>query len=141
MQRYDFFVSCKHAMHSTEAHEIKRILNDRGYTAWIDTEQSHKEMADGELTEHLLRALEACSYVVFFETYAQMAMQIGGPEIRVYSWQERELGMTNIDRIAILYHSQSKLAFGKKPQFFVYNSLDEAVDLIEDGIRNGELAG
>lgn len=141
MPRYDFFVSYKHAVHSTEAHEIKRILNDRGYTAWIDTEQSNEEMSDSELTEHLMRGLEACKHVVFFETYAQMGMQVGGPSVRVYSWQEFELGIANVDRIATLHHSQSKLVFGRKLQFLFYDSLDEAVTLIEDGVRSGELAG
>ena len=141
MVGYDFFVSYKHAVHSDVAHEIKSVLADRGYAVWIDTEQSQDEMSRGELAEHLRKALEACRHVVFFETYAQMARQIGGPDVRVYSWQERELGMANIDRIVALYHNQSKLAFGKQQQFYSYGSLDEAVNLIEEGIRSGKLAG
>jgi predicted HTH domain antitoxin len=52
----------------------------------------------------------------------------------VWSWQEFELDLA--DRIICLYHRQLKLAFGRSSKLHPYETLEEAVDLIEAGIQD-----
>ncbi len=132
----DFFVSYSRRLgYFPEAHQLKHILETRNYSVWIDSEHMvSKEMTQSGLACHLADALRSCRYVVFFETAAQLAAQVGGDPVRVWSWQEFELDL--VDRVIFLYHRQLSVAFGKSSKLHRYETLDEAADLVEAGIRD-----
>jgi hypothetical protein len=119
------------------------ILRRNGYSAWIDQEhlfeldEAGPTNAERKLAEHLRKAMQTCNYVIFFETYAQLAAVMNGPSQRVKSWQEHELDIAEAERIIVLYHGSKPpvLTFGQNKNVFGYIDLDEAFDLILKGIR------
>jgi TIR domain len=134
---FDFFVSYKWAQHAENARMVTEIAKKRGYTVWLDKEQiKDEELTDSELAERLRNALNACCFVIFFETYGQMAMQMGGPPVRVVSWQERELTMAEASRVITLYHSSKLLCFGLSRTTHEYQSFAQAMDFIEEALMD-----
>ena len=144
MPNYDFFISYKWSRYAKEAAELKSISEIRGYTSWIDTEHPFQtdptnfSGSDAAIGQHLLAAMSTCRYVLFLETYATMAMVIGGPPVRVVAWQERELGMAAVEKLITLYHGSShkQIAFGSSSRVFTYQTLRGAFELVEDAISN-----
>ncbi len=145
MHEYDFFISYKWKKYKAEAEQMLRLARRFGYSAWIDHEHpfevesdASQEEADRQLAEHLRRGMESCAYVIFFETYTELAATVNGPGQRVIGWQERELDMAEAKRLIALYHSAEPpfLTFGHNKDAFDYGSLEEAFGLIVKGIRN-----
>jgi hypothetical protein len=136
-REFNFFVSYKWATHEGNAKRVAEIAKARGYTVWLDKEQIKGEkLEDSELASRLRKALDSCDFVIFFETYATLAMQVGGPPIRTVSWQERELAMADALRLITLYHSNCRLCFGLSRATHEYKSFDEAMRLIEEALMD-----
>jgi|SRR5579859_937676 len=144
MANYDFFISYKWSTYANEAAELKSIADSRGFTSWIDvehpfqTDPSNSRQPDVELGRHLLAAIGSCRYILFLETFATIAKQIGGPDVRVISWQERELGMTTSEKLITLYHGSTpkQIAFGSSRRMSPYQDLQDAFELVEEAISN-----
>jgi len=144
MSEYDFFISYKWNRYSAEARALKAIAEERGFSAWIDVEHpfqaselgSHE--SDAALAGHLRGAMESCRYVLFLETHATMARAVGGPSIRITTWQERELGMAASEKLITLYHGSSPrtLGFGTSPRLHNYRELLDAFAMIETAISD-----
>lgn len=140
MLNYDFFISYKWSNHATQAKALKEIVESFGFSAWLDVDhpfQSVKmalqEDNDRALVEHLKTAMESCRYVLFFETFAKVAMQVGGRSTRVLSWHERELNMAGLQKLIVLYDGSflKKIAFGKSQKFSEYENLHEAFRIVQ----------
>ncbi len=144
MHRYDFFISYKRKKYAAEARALKANAEQRGFVAWIDVEhpfqasESGSLESDEALARHLRDAMKSCRYVLFFETYATMAMVVGGPPIRVTTWQEHELGMAASEKLVTLYHGSSPrtLGFGASPRLHGYQELEDAFVMIETAITD-----
>ena len=141
MADYDFFISYKWTTYSEPAKELLDIARSRGFTAWLDVEhpfQTKGHGSDEALARHLKNAMDSCRYILFFETFATMAMQIGGSPIRVTSWQERELGMAATEKLITLYHGASprSIGFGTSPNLHEYRELSDAFKIIETAITD-----
>lgn len=139
MKVYDFFISYKWDKFSEQSKELLNIVRSRGFEAWLDVENPFQEEVNGyseALAAHLVKAMESCRFVLFFETFAVMAKQVGGPDIRVTSWQERELDMANSEKLITLYHEAvpKSIGFGTSTKLHEYQDLSDAFTMIESAI-------
>jgi len=144
MGTYDFFISYKWSTYAPQAKELRNIARKNGYRTWLDIDHDFQPPAgsptrsDEALAKHLKDAIASCSYILFFETFATMAMQVGGPPIRVTSWQERELGFAASKKLITLYHGASPkaLGFGSSMKLHEYRDLEDAFTMIKSAISN-----
>ena len=144
MSQYDFVISYKWKKYAPEARALKAIADRQGFRSWIDVEHPFQESEAGSqqsteaLAEHLRKAMASCRYVLFFETYATMAMVVNGPPVRVISWQENELGMAAAEKLIVLYHGASPrtLGFGLSTKLHQYQELEDAFAMIKEAIAN-----
>ncbi len=144
MSQYDFFISYKWKTYAPQARGLKAIVTQHGFSAWIDVEHPFQQSESGSpqsnqaLAQHLLQAMNSCRNVLFFETYATMAMVVNGPSVRVTSWQENELGMAAAQKLIVLYHGASPrtLGFGLSKKLYEYQELDDAFAMIKEAIAN-----
>ncbi len=144
MSQYDFFISYKWKMYAPEARTLKAIAERHRFHAWIDKEHPFQQSeagspgSDKALAEHLRKAMNSCRYVLFFETYATMAMVVNGPPVRVTSWQENELGMAAAEKLIVLYHGASPrtMGFGLSHKLQQYQELEDAFAMIEEAIAD-----
>jgi hypothetical protein len=144
MSQYDFFVSYKWKKYAPEARALKAIAERHGFRAWIDVEHPFQQSESGSpesdqaLARHLLQAMNSCRYVLFFETYATLAMVVNGPPVRVISWQENELGMAAAGKLIVLYHGASPrtMGFGLSRRLHEYQELQDAFAMIKEAIVN-----
>lgn len=137
-----FFISYKWERFTESALEMAEIARSREYQVWIDRENLPADgLSDAELATRLKAALADCDYVIFFETYTKMAVVMNGPNVRVESWQEKELRMSEAQRMIVLYHGQNPrgLTLGRNRIVCTYKSLDEAMSLVEKGIAEPDL--
>jgi hypothetical protein len=144
MESYDFFISYKWSKYSAQAKVLRDIATSRGFTAWLDidhpfqVEGQESHDSDESLARHLKNAMDSCRYILFFETFAVMAMQMGGPSIRIISWQEREFGMVDSDKLITLYHGASprNIGFGSSTKLHEYKELSDAFAMIQEAIAD-----
>jgi hypothetical protein len=142
--RYDFFVSYKHERYRHPASHLTAIARERGYSVWLDRDHPPPDTSEEALLKHILNALRASYYVLFFETYAKAAqanvMAAGGGSIPVKlgSWQERELAMTDRRRLVVLHHRDpsGSLTLGQTAARHAYHDLEDAFDTIELAVKN-----
>lgn len=139
---YDFFISYKWAAYASKAKVLRDLVASHGYRAWLDVDHpfqasdNRSSTSDGELAAHLRRAIDSCQYVLFFETFATLARQIGGPTIRVTSWQEQELGIAAASQLITLYHGADprNMGFDLSTRLHRYADLDAAFQLVRSAI-------
>lgn len=141
MAEYDFFISYRWNMYSNEAQEMAKVARSRGYSVWIDRENPPLATTDQVLAEHLRGAIASCSYIIFFETTAQVVAQVNGPSIREYCWQERELDYAEARQLAVLYHGHRPplIGFGINRNLCPYDGLSDAFGQVEKAMADPTL--
>ena len=117
---------------------MRSLLGEVGYSCWLDIENPPVEdgefsiSRDAQLGMHLRTAMQRCKFVLFFEASAALSLQVGGRSIHCTRWQERELRMSEQDRLVVLYHSANPpvLGFGRDRHTVEYRSFYEAIEKI-----------
>jgi len=138
IEEHDFFISYKWTTYRDESRRMASIVTSRSYSAWVDWENPPAEgRSDEALATHLQTALQSCRYIIFFETSTTMAAQVGGPSVRIPSWQEYELSQAEASKLIVLYHSQDppRLSFGRNRVLCPYHSLEDAMDQIVEAVE------
>jgi hypothetical protein len=140
MTDYDFFISYKWDKFSGQAKELLDIARSRGFTAWLDVEHPFQKEGHGSieaLAAHLMNGLESCRYILFFETFAIMAKQVGGliSESRVgrnanLAWQIRRNSSHSI--MGLL----REVSGGTSTKVYEYRELTDAFTMIETAITD-----